>query len=340
MKQRLTAAALVALACLLAVPCFGQYARKNGLTGASILKVGVGARAVALGSAATTFSGDVNQFFWNPAGINLGTGKTQATFSYNHWIADLSHNAFAVSHNFGSWGTFALGGIMAGVSDIEANRDVVPGLPGVTYNTSDTFDYGSLFVGLSYAKAFTDRLTLGASAKYYQETIDKQSANAVAFDFGVIYMLGYKDLALGARINNVGSDIKYYSIAAGLPMVFSFGISMSAIQGESFNLKGFVDATKPLDSDQLVFAGGEATILKAVAIRGGYKFNYSGTTDTYGNRGEGWYDEKTYNRTDEGVTLGAGVEIPYHDYKLVLDYAYTEFDILSNVNRFSLTLTF
>jgi hypothetical protein len=56
MKQRLTAAALVALACLLAVPCFGQYARKNGLTGASILKVGVGARAVALGSAATTFS--------------------------------------------------------------------------------------------------------------------------------------------------------------------------------------------------------------------------------------------------------------------------------------------
>jgi hypothetical protein len=76
-------------------------------------------------------------------------------------------------------------------------------------------------------------------------------------------------------------------------------------------------------------------VLSAVA-----KFNYSGTTDTYGNRGEGWYDEKTYNRTDEGFTLGAGIELPYHDNKLVLDYAYTEFNILSNVNRFSLTLTF
>ena len=39
--------------------------RKSGLTGAAFLKVGVGARAVALGSAYTTVTGDVNQIFWN-----------------------------------------------------------------------------------------------------------------------------------------------------------------------------------------------------------------------------------------------------------------------------------
>jgi hypothetical protein len=43
---------------------------------------------------------------------------------------------------------------------------------------------------------------------------------------------------------------------------------MSAIQGESFNLKGFVDATKPLDSDQLVFAG-RGDYSQSGAIRGG-----------------------------------------------------------------------
>ena len=145
--------------------------------------------------------------------------------------------------------------MMSGVDGIEANRDVVPGLADVTYNTSDTFNYGSMYIMLSYSRLMADRLTLGTSAKFYQETIDDQSASAFAFDFGAIYELGYRDLTLGARINNVGSDIKYYNIAASLPMVFSFGLSMSVVQTESFNFKGYMDATKALDTEQLVFGG-------------------------------------------------------------------------------------
>ena len=53
-----------------AVPADAQV-RKAGLTGASFLKIGVGARAVALGSSYTTIRGDVNQMFWNPAGMSL-----------------------------------------------------------------------------------------------------------------------------------------------------------------------------------------------------------------------------------------------------------------------------
>ncbi len=340
MKQGFIKIMALVVAFLIAVPCSAQVMRKNGMTGASILKVGVGARAVALGSAATTLSGDANQVFWNPAGISIDRGKTQVSFSYNNWIADLSHNAFAVSHNFEDLGTFAIGGMMSGVDGIEANRDLVPGLEDVTYNTSASFDYGSVFLTLSYARAMTDRLNLGASAKFYQETIDDQSASAVAFDFGALYNIGYRDLTLGARINNVGSDIKYYNIAASLPMIFSFGISMSAIQGDGFNLKGFVDATKPLDSDQLVFAGAEAMLFDMVAIRGGYKFNYVGKTDNYKAREEGWFAERRYNRTDENWTVGAGVEIPYGGYSLIVDYSYTEFNILKDVNRFSLTIAF
>ena len=45
--------------------------RKAGLTGAAFLKVGVGARNVALGTAVTALSGDVTQMFYNPAGIAL-----------------------------------------------------------------------------------------------------------------------------------------------------------------------------------------------------------------------------------------------------------------------------
>lgn len=59
--------------------------RKAGLTGAAFLKVGVEfARAVGLGSATSAITGDVNQIFWNPAGIALteADANAQATFSY------------------------------------------------------------------------------------------------------------------------------------------------------------------------------------------------------------------------------------------------------------------
>ena len=81
-------------------------------------------------------------------------------------------------------------------------------------------------------------------------------------------------------------------------------------------------------------------LLDKVAIRGGYKFNYIGKTDNYKAREQGWFAERRYNRTDENCTLGAGIEIPYGDYSLVLDYSYTEFGILSDVNRFSLSFAF
>ena len=100
--------------------------RKSGLTGAAFLKVGADARSVALGSAATTITGDVNQIFLNPAGIALPGKGTQISYTRNQWIADLTQNVAGVSHAFGDFGTVGVGVISMTLSDIEADRDVVP----------------------------------------------------------------------------------------------------------------------------------------------------------------------------------------------------------------------
>lgn len=192
--------------------------RKAGLTGASFLKIGVGARAVALGSAYTTVRSDVNQMFWNPAGIALKDGNTQATFTYNQWIADLSHYAAGVSHDFGTWGTWGIGFVAMGVSDIPANRDVVPSFLAGTYtgfqdpNTSATYNYNDTAVSFSWAYQFTDRLTMGMTGKYINQSIDGQSANAYAVDAGAIFDIGYKGARIGARINNLGSELSLIHI--------------------------------------------------------------------------------------------------------------------------------
>jgi hypothetical protein len=329
---------------------FGQEMKKTGSSGASILKVAVGAKATALAGAMTTAQGDVNQLFWNPAGIALESGKTQVTFSYNDWIADLGHNSFAVAHAFGNLGTFALGGMMSGVSDIVANRDIQPGLEDVVYLDDATFDYNSSFIALSWARNFTDKLSLGATAKYYNESIDGVGVHAFAMDFGAIYHLGYKDLAIGARIQNLGQDYKYYYIPVNLPLMFSFGASYSFISSDVFGVKGYVDATKPLDADQMILSGVEAHLYKSIFVRSGYKFNFQGVEDEYLDRNvyytdeavnrASWLSKQSYKRSDEGFSIGAGLDIPYAGYRLTIDYTWTQFDILDDVNRFSLTFRF
>ncbi len=329
---------------LLTTSCltFAQV-KKSGLTGAAFLKVGVGASAVAMGSAVTSVSEDLNQFFWNPAGIAMSNNQWQATFHFNQWIADLNHNAVAIGHDFGNIGTLAIGFTSLGVSDIAADRDVIPSfLSGsITPNDTETgasYDYLDLALQISWAKSFTDKLSLGTSVKFISQSIDSESATAYAFDFGALYKIGYRNATIGARINNLGKDLKFFDIGAPLPLVFSIGATISLYNNEDNNFVLTADATKPQDSDQLIFTGGQYTFSDFVSIRGGWKFNYSGVDDTKRNEFDGEIIDVP--RTEEGFSLGGGLNIPLGKRNVIVDYAYTDFGILDSVNRFSILVTF
>jgi hypothetical protein len=223
-----------------------------------------------------------------------------------------------------------------GLSDITADRDIAP--PGYEPDVPeaagvaqyDSYDYYDLAVTLAYSKQFTDRFRMGAGAKFIQESIDTESASAFAFDFGAVYETGFRDLTFGARINNVGGDLKFYAIGAPLPLNFSVGAAMSVAKEEDTALRLFVDLTKPKDSPQLYFVGGEWTIYQKLALRGGYKFNYSG-----------YVDETTrLTQTDEGLSAGAGLALPISGMHLWLNYAFTSFNVFDNTHRFSLNFEF
>ncbi len=350
MRHKMISLLLIFALVLLVSSSFGQNMKKTGTSGAAILKVAIGAKATALGTAMTTVTGDVNQVFWNPAGIVGGSGSTQVTYSYNRWIADLSHNAFAVSHNLSGVGTFAIGGMMSGVNDITANRDIQPGLAGVEYVDDPTFDFNSNVLSLSFARQFTDKLSMGVTGKYYNETIDGVGVNAFAVDFGAIYHLGYKDLTIGARIQNLGQDLEYYYIPINLPLVFSFGVSYSLINSNVFSMKGYLDAAKPLDADQMFLGGMEINLDKKFYVRSGYKMNYAGVKDNFLQRSvyyqtenvtrQSWLDTQSYSRTDEGFSLGIGMEVPYDNYKLVVDYSWSQFELMDDVSRLSVSFQF
>ena len=306
--------------------------RKPGINGAAFLKIGVGARMVALGSAVSTIYGDPNMVFCNPAGIQIDEGKTQIGLNYNNWIIDLNHNAGAITHGFGHWGTVGIGVVYMGLSDLAADRDIappgyqapVPEASGVAQY--DTYNYSDLAVTLAYSKQFTDRFRMGLAAKFIRESIDTENASTFAFDFGAIYNTGFRDLTFGARINNIGGDLTYYAYGAPLPLSFSIGASAGLAEMENSQVKGFIDLTKPMDSPQLYFAGAEWNLFNTLSLRSGYKFGYSGA-----------YDEVTnYKQTDEGLSFGAGAKLPVAGYNLWVDYAFTDFNVFSNTHRFTL----
>ncbi len=308
--------------------------RKAGLTGMSFLKIGVGARPVAMGSAATSISNDVNQMFWNPAGIALDEYKYQATFSYNQWIADIKHNAAGFAYNMGEMGTVGIGFVSFGISDIPANRQIGYSDPDLQRlitdrGTSDTYDYLDVLVQLSYARSFFDRLALGVNVKYISQSIDDQSVGLVAIDLGSIYKIGIGNWQIAARMTNLGSDYKYYNISNMIPLTFSLGTSAQPIQTDIGSLTIALDAVKPQDGPQYYHIGGEWTFMNTISFRTGWKLNYSGTeADQVGER-------PAVSNTIEGLSFGTGLNVNVSNMNLQVDYSMTQMDILDNVHRIS-----
>ncbi|MGB5873108.1 MAG: PorV/PorQ family protein, partial [Bacteroidota bacterium] len=311
--------------------------RKAGLTGAAFLKVGVGARAAAMGTAVTAMPNDINQIFYNPAGIGLKEEKLQFAFNYNKWIADLNHNSAAVSYNFEGIGTFGLGFIQFGVTGITADRDQ-PADPFLIPNQIDmatgaTYDYSDVAVMLSYSRYVIDRLALGVTVKGIFQSIDDQSVSSFAFDFGSVYHVGVLDWTIAARFNNLGRDMEYYDISFGLPLEFSVGTALAPWGDEDGNrFLVALDFVKPQDGPQYYFTGGEFTLMRLVSLRAGYKFNYSGTSETTGSFSD------DVNTTIEGFSGGLGVAVPMGDWSFRLDYAYTSMDLLDAAHRVSIAV--
>ncbi len=345
MKRKESIIFIVLLLLASSVSLVEAQTRKAGLNSATFLKVGVGARQVALGSAASSLTGDATNMFWNPAGTALKNDMMQVSFTHNNWIASLKQEALAATYNWAGVGTVGIGVMSFGINGIAADRDIYPDASAELQNqqidlaTGDSYDYQDLLVQVNYSRYIMDKLALGVSAKYLNEKIDDQSANALAFDLGSVYHIGVLDWSIGARISNLGSDMKYYDFNHPIPLTFSIGTSMAPINVGSTKVLMAFDVVKPQDGAQYYYTGLEINTSDMFFIRGGWKVNYS----YLGLSGDG-VDEgiKTGGNARPGIrtslekgSLGAGFRFPMDEYIVSLDYAYTAFSSLNDVHRFT-----
>jgi hypothetical protein len=196
---------LVAVTLLLVIgfslTAFAGNPEKKGTAGAEELLIPVGARGIALGGSPVASINGIDAIYWNPAGVANSMQSVETSFSYMNYIADIGVTNLALVSKtaFGHIG-FSFQSLSFG--DIPVTTEDAPNGTGTFY--SPTY----LTMGLTYARAMSDRIFVGANIKMISERIMETSASSVALDMGVQYKTSY-GVQLGVVMKNVGSPIRF-----------------------------------------------------------------------------------------------------------------------------------
>lgn len=183
---------------------FAGPKNKYGLSAAPELLIPVGSASTALGGSNLATASGLDAIYWNPSGLSNMNSKTgEVLFSNQIYIADISVNYFAGAYKVPSLGTFALTVKALSFGDIEVTTVNNPEGTGETY--SPTY----LTTGLTYARAMTDRISFGATAKLIYNKISRETASGFAFDFGLNYNVIGSGLQFGVALKNLGPSMKF-----------------------------------------------------------------------------------------------------------------------------------
>lgn len=249
------AAAVVILTCL--APC--TQALAVGQSGAQFLRIGVGARACAMGEAYAGVADDPTAIYWNPAGLRQVNG-IQIRGMQNFWLMDMGYQYVAASFH-APLGCFGVAAAYSSSGKMDRYVDFVK-----------TGDYGAYDMAgtVSYANGFSF-LSYGVALKLIQQNIDSLNATGFAGDIGVLVSPSLPvNLKAGVVAQNLGPGIKFIEKADPMPLNMKGGVS--AKLGPVLLA---ADVNKPMDNSFRANVGAEVSIKDLLFLRGGYNTAHS-----------------------------------------------------------------
>lgn len=278
------------------------HAQDPGDTGLAFLKIGVGARAAAMGEAYVAVAQDASAAYWNPAGLAIAP-DIEVHVTHNEWISDVRYEY--VSAVRGMRGHALAGQVallhMGQFDGRDANGEL-----------TESFRAYDFMAGASYGRRLTRSLEMGVTGKVIYEKIQSYTATGFAGDAGIRYRTPIRGLTLAATATNLGPEMKFENDSFTLPVAARFGAAFRTRK----LLEGFLLATDfrfPNDNEVQGHIGAELQVHEMIALRGGAKLNYD----------------------EEAGSMGLGIH--YQNYEF--DYAYTPFSSeseLGDVHRISI----
>lgn len=287
-----------------------SFAKSTGTTGATLFKIGPGARSVGMGGAFVAVSDDVDALYFNPSGIGF-IKESEFSFMHINWFADTKYEYLA--HIFSiepHKGNFGVGLVYLHNSKIKYTSSG----PYWTGEYFKFYDYGLI---LSYGRMIDKRFSLGSNIKLFKEGISLKgdlgydSAVNVLLDIGMLLKFRKKPLNLGLCIQNMGPKAKYKEVKVPLPLNIKFGFLYRMLKDK---LKIAFDVSKPNDNEACFNLGLEYVIFKMMNFRGGYI--------------------KDISKASENFSLGVGFRVKNY----CLDFAYTPYEDLGDAQRISFNI--
>ena len=242
------------------------FAQSAGSSGLSFLKMGFGARNIALGDAGAALSNDVTALYYNPAGL-ADSYNGEVLLMHNEWIQDVRSELLGASFKLFNI-PFAVGFNVTTVKDIEVRTK--PGEPDSKFNAN--YFFGSLSTGFY----IIENISVGASVKYLYEGLFSDEATGIGFDFGAKYSTPVNGLSVSASIKNLGSMSILKNEESKLPSEMRIGTAYSfEIPDSKFSFIAAGELQKYLQTEDIhLNFGGEILFNKMFALRAGYQSGY------------------------------------------------------------------
>lgn len=335
-----------------------------GTTSAEFLLFGAGARGSALGGSFAAIANDVSALYYNPAGAALMArpGVMLSTYDY---VADTRYSWGGVNFPFGG-GTNAVGIQLGtfGFGDQPVYTADQPNGTGATYSVNETF------VGLTLARNFSDRFSLGITAKGIFDQLGEANGSAFAVDFGTNFhaALNNHPIKFSFTLTNLGTDLSYSGDALNanvpreplpgedetpslpqpgqfrtkgfaLPTMFRVGLAYDLIAGENSRLTTMADFNQATSNKAGFTVGGEYQASRlggspfGFALRGSY--SYTGANNIDPTVTETALDDE---ERLQGLAGGAGLMYNSGNFSLGLDYAYRYLGVLGGTNFFTFSV--
>ena len=319
MRVRHTGLFMVLAVCILMVSATSTAARsiheQAGSSAFSFLKIGVGARAAALGGAFVSLSEDASALYWNPAGLTQ-LDQQQITLGYVNYLLDI-HSGF-LGYVLPRRGDLRLGMALNYFSYGEFQETTVENPSGSGLGT-----FGAVDMALSVSGAYPLKqgISVGATAKFIYSKIEDYSSDAYAMDLGGLYPLPNGRTRIGASIQNLGFQRSGYlsDHTDGLAPIFRLGASHQ-LQGLPLLLSA--DLFKPTDHHVNLNLGGELEPVENFSLRLGWS-----------SLGQ---DQKVGTDRDNLAGFSGGLGVGWQRYRL--DYAYSSQAELGDIHRATISL--
>ena len=313
---------------IFAVIIYGSNDSKLAQTGFQFLSVPSDARAGGMADAMTTMHSNSVSIFFNPAGLSRQNKFFDINFSSNEWIAGIKHDAvsFSFSPKNGQFGCVGFSLLNVDYGELQGTMvwDNDQG-----FIDTDTFSPSALAFGVGYGRALSENFSVGGHLKKaYQylgnnvvpvsdssNVVENNVANAMAVDFGTIYITDWHGFTFGMSVRNFSEEVEYGYDSFQLPLTFRIGGSIDVLSfvpslAEKQSLRMALEALHPRSYPERVNLGLEYSFMNIGHLRLGYLFNY---------------DERN-------LTYGAGIKLG----PLKIDYALTPFGVFDSVSRISI----